>query len=209
MGPPAAGKGTQAPRLAERLRVPHISTGDMYREHVAKATALGHKAQTYMDRGNLVPDDITNELVRERFRRPDVDDGFVLDGYPRNLNQADFLDGVLEGLGVKLDRVIKMMVTGDLIVARLSGRRQCPKCKTNYHLETHPPKTEGFCDNDGAGLIQRKDDTPEAIHTRLDRYGEETKPLYDRYMQRGLLVDVDAIGTTAEVFERIVEAVGA
>lgn len=209
MGAPAAGKGTQSPRLAEHLGVPHVSTGDMYREHAAKEDALGRQAQPFMERGELVPDGVTNDMVRNRFRRPDLNVGFVLDGYPRNLIQAAFLDEVLEGAGVKLDRVIKLMVTKDVIVARLSGRWQCPKCKTSYHLDTHPPKMQGICDNDGTPLIQRTDDTPEAIRTRLDKYGEETKPLYELYMQRGLLMEVDAIGTTDEVFQRILEAVGA
>lgn len=189
--------------------MPHVSTGDMYREHAAKGDLLGRQALPFMERGELVPDDVTNEMVRGRLRKEDVAVGFVLDGYPRNLTQADFLDQVLEELGTKLDRVIKLMVTGDIIVTRLSGRRQCPKCKTVYQVDTHPPKVEGICDNDGTPLNQRKDDSPEAILIRLDKYGEETKPLYDLYLQRSLLAEIDAIGTPDDVFERILKAAGA
>lgn len=209
MGPPGAGKGTQAPRLADHLGLPHISTGDMYREAVAAGTPIGQNARSYMERGDLVPDEITNEMTRERLARRDVDSGFVLDGYPRNLVQAEYLDEVLDELGTKLDRVVKFMITKDAIAQRLSARRVCPTCKTVYHLETNPPATQGICDNDGTILVRRKDDAPEAIQIRLDRYGEETKPLYDHYADRGILVEVDAIGSPEDVFQRVLDAVGA
>lgn len=209
MGPPGAGKGTQAPRLARHLGLPHIATGDMYREETAQETELGKGARPFMERGELVPDEITNEMVRERIRRPDAADGFVLDGYPRNLVQATYLDQVLDEMGTKLDYVVKFMITGKVIADRVSARRVCPACNTVYHLETKPPKTDELCDNDGTPLNQRKDDTPEAVETRLETYGAETKPLYDFYSERGILVEVDAIGSPAEVFERLLEAVNA
>lgn len=208
MGPPGAGKGTQAPRLAAHMSVPHISTGDMYREAVAAGTPVGKKARPYMERGDLVPDQVTNEMTKERLERGDIDPGFVLDGYPRNLVQAEFLDDVLSEMGFKLDRVVKFMIMGDVIVARVAARRVCPTCKAVYHLETHPPKVDEVCDNDGSPLVQRKDDTAEAMQIRLEHYGEETKPLYEFYAGRGILVDVDAIGSPDEVFQRLLEAVG-
>jgi adenylate kinase len=181
----------------------------MYREAAAAGTKLGKRARPFMERGELVPDDITNQMVRDRLERPDMADGFVLDGYPRNLIQAEYLDRVLDEMGTKLDRVVKFMITGQIIAARVSARRVCPTCKTVYHLEAKPPKDDELCDNDGTPLIHRKDDTPEAVETRLETYGAETKPLYDLYSERGILVDVDALGSQDEVFQRLLEAVNA
>lgn len=206
MGPPGAGKGTQAPRLARHLGLPHISTGDMYREAVAADNETGKRARPFMERGALVPDEITNQMVRERLSLEDARNGFVLDGYPRNLIQAAYLDEVLDELGAKLDRVVKFMITGQVIVARVASRRICPACKTVYHLQTKPPKVDEVCDKDGTPLVERKDDGLHAIETRLETYGSETKPLYDLYAERGILVEVDAIGSPDEVFERLLEA---
>lgn len=207
MGPPGAGKGTQGARLAAYFEVPHIATGDMFRHAVEAGSPLGNKVKDIMERGELVPDDVTNEVLRERIRLDDALKGFILDGYPRNLDQARVLDETLDELGAKLDRVIKFMVRGDDIVKRLAWRRTCPVCKTPYHLITSPPRVDGVCDNDGAPLVQREDDTEETILRRLEVYGEQTRPLFELYAGRGLLVEVDAIGSTDEVFERLVEAV--
>lgn len=207
MGPPGAGKGTQALKLAEHFGVPQIATGDMYRREVELDTPLGRKAAEVMARGDLMPDAITREILANRLSDQDAQKGFVLDGYPRNLVQADDLDKLLEEMGARLDAAIKFMVTGDVIVERLAGRWSCPVCNEIYHLKTRPPKVPGKCDNDGTDLEQRQDDTEEAIRHRLDIYGQETKPLYDRYARMGLLREVDAIGTPEEVFQRLIDAI--
>lgn len=205
-GPPGAGKGTQGARLAAHFGVPHIATGDMFRHAVEAGTPLGRKVREYLDRGELVPDDLTNELVRERLGQPDAS-GFVLDGYPRTVEQVAGLDQILEEQGAELDRVVRFLVTGDEIVARLSGRWICPTCKAVYHVDTHPPQTPGVCDNDGTALVQRDDDQEETVLRRLEVYGRQTKPLLDNYAERGLLVEVDAIASPDEVFRRLLKAV--
>lgn len=207
LGPPGAGKGTQATRLAEHLGIPHIATGDMFRQAAAADTVLGRRVKESIDRGELVPDSLTNELVEERLSMPDAAAGFILDGYPRNLEQAQFLDAALERQGVKIDRVIKFMVTGSEIVARLSGRRVCTVCGAVYHQSLQPPRVPGICDYDGSELIQREDDREETILRRLEVYGGQTKPLYDLYAERGLLVEVDAIGSTETIFQRLRDSI--
>ena len=207
LGPPGAGKGTQAARMAAHFGVPQIATGDMLRHAIEIGSALGQQVKPIMDRGELVPDDLTDAIVRERISEKDAEKGFILDGYPRNVAQAEFLDAALDEMGAKLDRVIRFMVIGTELVSRLAGRRVCPVCKTVYHAATHPPKVEGICDNDGTELIERPDDQEETVLRRLEVYGQQTRPLYDFYGEQGLLVDVDAIGTTDEVFARLVEAV--
>lgn len=209
LGPPGAGKGTQAVSLARRLRVPHIATGDMFRQAVASGSELGSQVAGYLERGELVPNELTDEVIRQRLAMPDSRQGFVLDGYPRNASQAEVLDDALAHAGAKLDAVVKFMITGPEIVARLSGRRICPVCKTAYHAVTQPPRVPGTCDGDGAALVRRADDREETILHRLEVYGEQTKPLYDLYAQRGLLKEVDAIGSTDEVFGRLVGVLGA
>lgn len=203
LGPPGAGKGTQADRIAAHFNVPHIATGDMMRQAAARGTDFGLKAQEYMDRGELVPDDITNKAAKDRISEPDAEKGFILDGYPRTLEQAFFLDDALEEIGARLDRVIYFRIMGAAIVARVAGRRVCPVCKTNYHEVTHPPKVEGICDLEDAELVQREDDSPDTVLRRLEVYGEQTKPVAEVYSSRGLLVDVDAMGTSDEVFGRL------
>lgn len=205
LGPPGAGKGTQASRLAEHLGAPHVATGDMFRQEVESGSPLGQRVREIMERGELVPDPITNEVLRERIAKPDAAAGFILDGYPRNVDQAAALDAALEAAGWRLDAVVRFMVTGQEIVSRLSGRRVCPVCNAVYHVKTNPPRIFGVCDNEGASLVQREDDLEETILRRLEVYGHQTKPLLDLYGKRGLLVDVDAIGSTDEVFERILE----
>jgi adenylate kinase len=208
LGPPGAGKGTQASRLAEKLQIPHIATGDMFREAAGEDTEPGRQIRKIMETGELVPDGLTNDLVRERLSRSDAQEGFILDGYPRNVEQAETLDGILDDLGTKIDLVIKFMVRGSDIVERLAGRRVCPVCRTVYHMDTHPPKVDELCDNDGVPLIRRDDDLEETTLRRLEIYGQQTRPLYELYGERGLLTEMDALGTTEEVFRRLLAVVG-
>lgn len=208
LGPPGAGKGTQASRLAEKLGIPHIATGDMFREAAAMDTDFGRRVRKIMESGELLPDDLTNELVRERLSRPDARNGFILDGYPRNVDQALELDQILDELGTKIDVVVKFMVRGADIVERLRGRRVCPVCRTVYHMQTQPPRNDEVCDNDGVPLIRREDDQEETTLRRLEVYGQQTRPLYELYSERGLLRDMDALGTTDEVFNRLLAVVG-
>lgn len=207
LGPPGAGKGTQAARLARHLGVPHVATGDMFRQAVESGSDLGRLVAGSMERGELVPNKLTDAVMRERLERDDARAGFVLDGYPRNLDQANVLDEALERQGAGLDHVVKFMVTGSEIVERLAGRWVCPVCKTAYHLVSRPPKTPGICDVEGATLVQREDDREETILNRLEVYGGQTKPLYDRYGERSLLREVDAIGSTDDVFDRLLKAI--
>jgi adenylate kinase len=195
LGPPGAGKGTQAKLLSTELRVPHISTGDMFRDHKARGSDIGKKIQAIMDAGGLVTDDITNEMVKERLGRPDVAAGFILDGYPRTTAQAQYLDLLLHSLGRSITRVVSYDVPEEMLVERMSGRRSCPKCGTVYHVTQNPPKRDGFCDRDGAGLLQRDDDKPETVRTRLQQYVTKTEPLRRFYRDRNLLFDVGGVGT--------------
>ena len=206
LGPPGAGKGTQAARLAAHLGVPHIATGDMLRLAANADTPLGRRLHSYMDRGELVPDDLTNSIVEERISQPDAAGGFILDGYPRSVDQAKMLDESLAMQGASLDKAIKFMVTGPEIVKRLSGRLVCPVDGSVYHLVTNPPKVDKLCDIDATQLVQREDDSEETVLRRLEVYGQRTKPLYDLYGERGILDEVDAIGSTEEVYERLLRA---
>lgn len=209
LGPPGAGKGTQAVRLARQLGVPHIATGDLFREAAETPDGFGIHFKETMQRGELIPDDLTNELVLNRLRRPDTENGFILDGYPRTVQQALALDDALDLMGTKLDMVIKFMVRGSDIVARLHGRRVCPVCNAVYHFVANPPKVDTICDNDGTPLIQRGDDAQEgAMMKRLDIYGAQTRPLYQFYGDRGLLAEMDALGSTDDVFDRLLALVG-
>jgi adenylate kinase len=195
LGPPGAGKGTQAKLLGAELRVPHISTGDMFRDHKARGTPLGKKVQAIMDAGALVTDDITNEMVKERLGQPDVARGFILDGYPRTAAQAQYLDLLLHSLGRSITRALSYEVSEDVLVERLSGRRSCPKCGTVYHVSQNPPKRDGFCDRDDTGLVQREDDKPATIRKRLQEYRAKTEPLLRFYRDRNLLTDIEGVGT--------------
>ena len=208
LGPPGAGKGTQAARLAQKLDVPHIATGDMFRQAVESRSPLGGKVRSYMERGELVPNELTDDLMRERLEQPDARRGFVLDGYPRNVEQAGVLDEALSARGESVHHVVRFMVTGDEIVERLSGRWVCPKCKTVYHMVSQPPRTEGVCDLDGTPLVQRHDDQRETVLHRLEVYGTQTKPLFELYAGRDVLRSIDAIGDPDEVFQRVLEAIG-
>ena len=195
LGPPGAGKGTQAKLLSEELAVPHVSTGDMFRDHKARGTELGKKIQAVMDAGGLVTDDITNEMVRERLARRDVVEGFILDGYPRTIAQAEHLEWLLRTTGRKVDRVVSYHVATDLVVERIGGRRSCPVCGAVYHVTAQPPHRAGRCDRDDATLVHRADDQPENVKKRMEEYAEKTRPLERFYEERGLVAAIDAAGT--------------
>ena len=207
VGPPGAGKGTQAQFIAEHLRVPKISTGDIFRANVSNGTALGVQAKAFMDRGDLVPDDVTIEMVRGRLLEPDAVSGFLLDGFPRTVPQAEVLDDVLrEGAGAKLNVVLELVVENDEVVRRLSGRRTCRSCNHIWHVDFDPPAVPGVCDLDGGELYQREDDKAETVANRLDVYAESTAPLVAYYASRGVLVGIDATGPVDDVTERALDA---
>ncbi|MCD1293489.1 adenylate kinase [Methanocella sp. CWC-04] len=190
-GPPGAGKGTQAKFLSEEYNIPHISTGDILRENVKNGTELGKKAKTYMDKGELVPDKLLIDLIKERLERPDTRKGFLLDGFPRTIPQAKALDVILDEINKKLDAVINIDVGTNELVRRLSGRRICKKCGASYHLMFNPSKTKDLCDLCGGELYQRDDDKEAAIKNRLEVYKNQTEPVLDYYKGQDLLIDVD------------------
>lgn len=191
MGPPGAGKGTQAERIVEQFGVPHISTGDAFRKAIGEGTPIGLKAKEYIDQGLLVPDDVTVGIVRERLAQPDCEKGFLLDGFPRTLAQAEALNNILVELNRSLDHVINLSVDRDLLLARLTGRRICKSCGATYHVIYNPPKQEGVCDKCQGELYQRSDDSEEKVGTRLDEYINKTAPLLAYYEDKGLLRQVD------------------
>lgn len=187
LGPPGAGKGTHARVLSEKYDTPHLATGDILRFHIQRKTPLGLKAKDIIEKGNLVPDDLVNEIMFEEILNLDSEKGFILDGYPRTLGQAKALDGFLKEKRIQLDVILNFDTSGKVIVDRLSGRRVCPKCGRNYHLRNILPQKEGICDADGEKLIQRKDDRPETIQHRLEMYEKETRPLVDYYERQNVL----------------------
>ncbi|MDS1269936.1 adenylate kinase [Lipingzhangella sp. LS1_29] len=207
VGPPGAGKGTQAQILASELSIPQVSTGDIFRANVGGGTELGQQAKAYMDRGDLVPDEVTNAMVADRLGQDDARAGFLLDGFPRNVAQARALDGILEDLGQRLDVVLELVVETEEVVTRLSGRRSCRSCNHVQHVIFDPPRTPGVCDNCGGELVQREDDQEETIRHRLRVYEEQTAPLVDFYRERGLLVSIQATGSVADVTARALAAV--
>jgi adenylate kinase len=192
LGPPGAGKGTQAAVIRDRYNVAHISTGDILRSNVKEKTDLGQKARSYMEAGELVPDSLIIEMMRERLSQSDCNRGFLLDGFPRTVSQAEALDSLLEDLDVELDAVILLDVSDEVVVERLSGRRVCRNCGAIYHMKNHPPKKEGICDICGGELFQRKDDTEEVIRQRLGVYHQQTSPLIEYYRSSGILKAVNA-----------------
>jgi adenylate kinase len=202
-GPPGAGKGTQAQRLKQDFRLPYIATGDMLRAAVKEGTELGKAAEKYLAEGALVPDDVIEGVILECVRGEDARDGFLLDGFPRTMGQADALDEELETLGRRLTAVLHIEASDDEVVRRLAGRRVCVKNQHTYHVEFDPPKHAGVCDQDGSRLEQREDDREETIRHRLSIYHEQTKPLIERYRERGLLRDFDGTRTPTEVHDHI------
>jgi adenylate kinase len=209
LGPPGAGKGTQARELAQELGVPAIATGDMLRDAMTAGTALGRQAKTYMDRGALVPDDVIVGLIAERLSQPDAKRGFIFDGFPRTIPQAEALDRLLQERGQVLDRVISFEVSEPELLRRLTGRRSCPVCQSTYHLISAPPRREGICDRCGSPLIQRDDDREATVRQRLNVYAEHTRPLLEYYRRRGLLTSVSGEGPIDTVRAAIRRVVGA
>jgi adenylate kinase len=207
LGPPGAGKGTQARELARELKAPQVATGDMLREAVANGTPLGREAKAYMDRGALVPDDVIVRLIAERLAQPDAKRGFILDGFPRTIPQADALERLLGELGVSLDRVIYFDVSDAELVRRLTGRRSCPKCQSTFHVTSNPPRRENVCDRCGSTLVQREDDHEATVRKRLNVYAEQTSPLLERYRKRGLLKTVAGEGAIGTIHAAIKKAV--
>ena len=206
VGPPGAGKGTQAQFIASHLSIPKISTGDIFRANVSGNTPLGQKAKEFMDRGDLVPDEVTIAMVRDRLAEEDAQEGFLLDGFPRNVPQAETLKKILSEMDRKLDLVLELVVDDDEVVRRLSGRRTCRKCGRIWHVAFDPPTKDGVCDNCGGELFQRDDDREETIRHRLEVYQEQTAPLASFYADEGILVGLDATGPVEEVTERALAA---
>ena len=209
LGAPGAGKGTQAKMIAEKFNIPHISTGDIFRANIKNGTELGKKAKEYMDKGQLVPDELTVEILLDRVAADDCKNGYVLDGFPRTIPQADVLDKELTKLGDKVDFAINVDVPDENIVRRMSGRRACLKCGATYHIEHIPPKQEGICDKCGSELVQRDDDKPETVQNRLSVYHEQTQPLIDYYDKKNILKSVDGTKDMQEVFSDIVNILNA
>ncbi|RIV38691.1 adenylate kinase [Micromonospora radicis] len=206
VGPPGAGKGTQAEFIAAHLSVPKISTGDIFRANVSQGTPLGVEAKRYMDAGKLVPDEVTINMVRDRLAEPDAAEGFLLDGFPRTTPQAAALDKLLADLGTALDIVLELVVDDDEVIRRLSGRRTCRGCGKIWHVEFDATSRDGICDRCGAELFQRDDDKPETIAARLREYAEKTAPLVDYYGAQGKLVGIDATGPVEDVTVRAIDA---
>lgn len=208
MGLPGAGKGTQAEKIVEKYNIPHISTGDMFRLAIKEGTALGKEAKSYMDKGELVPDEVTIGIVRERLSKPDCKEGFLLDGFPRTIAQADALENLLSDMDDTIDHVLHIDVPKDQLIERLTGRRICPTCGATYHVVFNPPKEEGKCDHDGSELIQREDDQPETVRKRLEVNVEQQQPLLDFYRDKGYLVSFEGDKDINDVFKNIDEVLG-
>ncbi|WEH41455.1 adenylate kinase [Streptomyces sp. NBC_01218] len=207
VGPPGAGKGTQAAYLAKNLSIPHISTGDLFRANISQGTDLGKQARSYMDKGQLVPDEVTNAMAEDRMSQPDAAGGFLLDGFPRNVGQAEALDEMLKNKGVALDAVLDLEVPEDEVVKRIAGRRICRNDSSHvFHVAYNQPETEGVCDTCGGELYQRDDDNEETVRTRLEVYHTQTEPIIDYYRAQDLVVTIPALGKVADVTERAMAA---
>ncbi|MCI8327094.1 MAG: adenylate kinase [Lachnospiraceae bacterium] len=209
LGAPGAGKGTHAKKISEKYEIPHISTGDIFRANIKEGTELGKKAKEYMDQGLLVPDELTCDLVMDRIQQDDCKNGFVLDGFPRTIPQAEALDNALEKIGQKMDYALDIEVADEKIVERMSGRRVCEKCGSPFHIVNIPPKKEGICDNCGGALQFRADDQPETVLKRLGVYHEQTQPLIEHYTKQGIVKEIDGTKPVEEGFASIVEILGA
>lgn len=207
VGPPGAGKGTQAAYLAKNLAIPHISTGDLFRANISQGTPLGQKAQEYMRAGQLVPDEVTIGMAKDRMQQADAEGGFLLDGFPRNLAQAEALDEILKTDGLRLDAVLDLEVPEDEVVKRIAGRRICRNDSSHvFHAIYNQPKAEGVCDTCGGELYQREDDSEDTVRKRLEVYHSETEPIIDYYKAQGLVVTISALGKVAEVTQRAMAA---
>ena len=208
LGAPGAGKGTQAKMIAEKYSIPHVSTGDIFRANIKNGTELGKQAKEYMDAGKLVPDELTVKILLDRVAQDDCKDGYVLDGFPRTIPQAEVLEDALNKLGDKIDYAINVDVPDENIVRRMSGRRACLKCGATYHIDHIPPKQEGICDTCGSELVLRDDDKPETVLNRLKVYHDQTQPLIDFYTERNVLKSVDGTRDMKEVFDAIIAILG-
>ncbi|MCM1185042.1 MAG: adenylate kinase [Lachnoclostridium sp.] len=208
LGAPGAGKGTQAKMIAEKYGIPHVSTGDIFRANIKNGTELGMEAKKYMDQGLLVPDELTVKILLDRVAQPDCEKGYVLDGFPRNIPQANVLDKALTELGDAIDYAVNVDVPDENIVKRMSGRRACLACGATYHIVNVPPKKEGVCDACGKELVLRDDDKPETVQNRLKVYHEQTQPLIDFYTEKGVLKTVDGTMDMKDVFEAITAILG-
>ena len=208
LGAPGAGKGTQAKKIAAKYAIPHISTGDIFRANIKNNTELGQKAKTYMDKGELVPDELVVDLIMDRFKEADCANGYVLDGFPRTIPQAEALDKALSANGESVDYAINVEVPDENIINRMSGRRACVGCGATYHIQFNPTKVEGICDACGEKLILRDDDKPETVKNRLSVYHEQTQPLIEYYLGKGVLKEVDGTQPMDNVFDAIVKILG-
>ena len=208
LGAPGAGKGTQAKMIADKYQIPHISTGDIFRANIKEGTELGKEAKSYMDKGQLVPDELTVKILLDRVAKEDCKNGYVLDGFPRTIPQAEVLEEALTNLKDKIDYAVNVEVPDENIVRRMGGRRACLSCGATYHIEHIPPKTEGICDRCEKELVLRDDDKPETVQKRLDVYHQQTQPLIDFYNKRGVLKEVDGTVDMKEVFAAIVNILG-
>lgn len=208
LGAPGAGKGTQAKKIAAKYAIPHISTGDIFRANIKNNTELGQKAKTYMDKGELVPDELVVDLIMDRFKEADCANGYVLDGFPRTIPQAEALDKALSANGESVDYAINVEVPDENIINRMSGRRACVGCGATYHIQFNAPKVEGVCDTCGEKLILRDDDKPETVKNRLSVYHEQTQPLIAYYSKKGVLAEVDGTQAMDDVFNAIVNVLG-
>jgi adenylate kinase len=208
LGPPGAGKGTQAKMLVEKYGIPQISTGDILRKNLKEQTPLGLEAKKYMDAGQLVPDEVVIGIIDNRLKEPDCEKGYMLDGFPRTVAQAEALDAMLAERGSQIDHVISIEVPNDELMGRLTGRRTCRQCGAGYHVLFDPPKVEGVCDKCGGELYQRDDDNEETVGNRLKVYAEQTQPLIDYYKNKGLLRPINGVGSIDEIFNRIVAVLG-
>ena len=209
LGAPGAGKGTQAKMLADKYKIPHDSTGDIFRANIKNGTELGTKAKVYMDQGMLVPDELTCDLVVDRIKQDDCKDGYILDGFPRTIPQAECLDKALDALNDKIDFAVNVEVPDENIIRRMSGRRACLSCGRTYHIVYNPPKEEGICDECKKELVLRDDDKPETVEKRLKVYHEQTQPLIDYYRNKGVLAEVDGTRDMQEVFTAITDVLEA
>jgi adenylate kinase len=203
LGPPGAGKGTQASAIVDKFNIPHISTGDIFRANIKEGTDLGKEAKAYMDKGLLVPDELVVSIVKDRLTKEDCKEGFLLDGFPRTFNQALALDSELDKMDIKLDRVININASAEILIERAVGRRICKECGATYHIKFNPPKVEGICDKEGAELYQRDDDNKETVSTRINVYMDQTEPLIAYYKEQDLLLDVDGSKSIDAIFETI------